>query len=30
MNWWLEQVPLAKNGHAGVEFAILLRSSLCH
>ncbi|MGA9210942.1 MAG: NAD(P)/FAD-dependent oxidoreductase [Terriglobales bacterium] len=26
MNWWLEQVPLAKNGHAGAELAMLLRS----
>jgi len=26
MNWWLEQVPLAKNSHAGAELAMLLRS----
>ena len=26
MNWWLEQVPLAKNGHADAELAMLLRS----
>jgi protoporphyrinogen oxidase len=26
MNWWLEQVPLVKNGHAGEELAMLLRS----
>jgi protoporphyrinogen oxidase len=26
MNWWLEQVPLAKNGQGGAELAMLLRS----
>ena len=26
MNWWLEHVPLAKNGHATAELAMLLRT----